>query len=71
MENVSIKTSDRLSLDQIIEFCKNIQIKFGEPSQLQAEKRQYQRMLIDICRRCADRTCPEGCEVKKAYRTSL
>jgi hypothetical protein len=59
------------TLDQIVDFCRTVQVKFGDPTLLQSERRNTQRALIDICRRCIDRTCPEQCEVKKAYRATL
>ncbi|MCJ7771474.1 hypothetical protein MUP37_07880 [Candidatus Bathyarchaeota archaeon] len=70
MANLEIGT-DTPMLDQIVNFCGSVQDTFGEPSRVLAEKRKCQRMLIDICRRCSDQRCPEECEVKKAYRTTL
>lgn len=71
MENLETKPNDLRTLDQIVGFCRTIQTRYGESSQLQMEKRKYQRALIDICRRCGDEVCPEECEVKKAYRVTL
>jgi|GEM_PF-3213388 len=71
MENVDAMVNDPRTLDQIVNFCRTVQVRFGESEQLQVERMRYRKMLIDICRRCRDLTCPEECEVKKAYRATL
>jgi len=63
--------SDLRTLDEIVNFCHAVQERFDIAPRLQRERQVYQKTLIDICRRCEDRTCPEECEVKKAYRATL
>jgi hypothetical protein len=55
------------TLDEIIGFCRDAQTKF---IRLREESVQYRRALINLCRHCTDSTCPEDCEVKKAYRAT-
>lgn len=55
------------TLDEIIDFCREIQARFSPSRHLREEGGQYRKALIELCRRCGDSSCPEDCEVKKAY----
>lgn len=71
MEHLDVSASELKTLDQIVGFCRTVQERFRMSSHLQSERRRYQLALIDICRRCTDKMCPDECEVKKAYRVTL
>jgi len=71
MENLDISVNDLRTMDQIVQYCRTIQERFSTSPHLQPDRQRYRKTLIDICRRCRDWTCPEGCEVKKAYRATL
>jgi len=71
MEHLDVPGSNLKTRDQVVNFCRSVQERFRVSSDLQSERRKYQMALIDICRRCTDRMCPDECEVKKAYRVTL
>ena len=71
MEQPQPSAGELRTLDEIVGYCRAVQEKFSISTSLQPERRMYQRVLIDLCRKCSDRNCPEVCEVKKAYRATL
>lgn len=54
-------------LNEIIGFATKVQEEFSIVDNLRKEAKTIRSKLIDHCRKCEDRDCPEGCKVKGAF----